>query len=83
MALALVASGCSLTSPKPDPIIITRVVKNELPPEVKKTVPALSPKPDRDLPEVEVGSLWAHDRTSRNIAVTRLNACIASSEGTR
>lgn len=82
VVLALAASSCSLTEPKPEPpIVVTRFVKTELPPEVKKPAPPLSPKFARDFSEAETWKGWAHDRTARNIGEARRAACVAAVEG--
>lgn len=80
---ALAASSCSLTERKPEPpIVVTRLVKPELPPEVKIPAPPLSPKFARDFSEDDTWNGWAHDRTGRNIAEARRAACVATVEGT-
>ncbi|MBY2911335.1 hypothetical protein [Rhizobium leguminosarum] len=77
-AFPVVVSACSLTNPKPEPIVITRTVTVVLPPECRKVTPALSPKPDRDMTQEEIFNGWSADRTARNIGESRRAACVAA-----
>ncbi|AID18349.1 hypothetical protein PPF1_36 [Rhizobium phage vB_RleM_PPF1] len=76
--LAPIVSACSLTNPKPEPIVITRTVTVVLPPECRKVTPALSPKPARDMTQEEIFNGWSADRTARNIGESRRAACVAA-----
>jgi hypothetical protein len=77
-ALAAIAVGCSQTEPAREPIVVTKQIPIEVPPEARKPCPALSPKPDRDMPEAEVFDNWASDRTARNICEIRRAKAIAA-----
>jgi hypothetical protein len=77
-ALPLIVSACSLTNPKPEPIVITKMVTVLLPPECRKVTPALSPKPDHDMTQEEIFNGWSADRTARNIGESRRAACVAA-----
>ena len=77
-ALPLIVSACSLTNPKPEPVVITKVVTVTLPLECRKVTPPLSPKPDRDMTQEEIFDDWSADRTARNIGESRRAACVAA-----
>ena len=77
--LPLIASACSPSSPKPGPVVVTRLVRTTLPPEVRKETPALSVMPkNRDLTQDETLINWSNDRVARNIGETRRKACVAA-----
>lgn len=79
MLLAFLAIACASCQTKPpEPIVVTKVVKPVLPPECRKETPALSPKPDRDMPQTEVFDNWSSDRTARNIGEARRRSCVAA-----
>lgn len=78
-ASAVSVCACSQTE-QPEPVVITRIVQTEIPPEARKVCPALSPKPDRDLPEAEVFSKWAADRNARNVCEFRRAAAVAAAD---
>jgi hypothetical protein len=79
-ALPLIASACSPTDPRPDPVVVTKFVRPTLPPEVRRETPALSPKPanPRDLTQDETLINWSNDRVARNIGEYRRRACVAA-----
>lgn len=84
VALAAIAVGCSQTNPDHEPVVITKSIAFDLPPEVRKPCPPLSAKPDRDMPEAEVFDNWASDRTARNICeIRRAKAVAAVDAGAR
>lgn len=81
VALPLIASACSPSDDqKPEPVVVTRLVRPALPPEVRKETPALSPVPKnpRDLSQDETLINWSNDRVARNIGETRRKACVAA-----
>ena len=78
MLLAFLAIACASCQTKPEPIVITKIVKPVLPPECRKETPALSPKPDRDMPQTEIFDNWSSDRTARNIGEARRRSCVAA-----
>ncbi|ARM12148.1 hypothetical protein Bra5_CH01911 [Rhizobium phaseoli Brasil 5] len=77
-AFLAIASGCSLTDAKPEPIVITKTAPVVLPPDCRKVTPALSPKPDRDMTQEEIFDNWSADRAARNIGEYRRAACVAA-----
>ncbi|KRB58474.1 hypothetical protein ASE04_27560 [Rhizobium sp. Root708] len=80
--LIALASSCSPIDRPAPPVVSTRFVKTELPPEAREETPALSPKPDRDLPQEELFNNWSSDRTARNIGELRRKACVAAVDAT-
>lgn len=74
--LIALASSCSQTNRPAAPVVSVRFVKTELPPEAREETPALSPKPDRDMPQEELFNNWSSDRTARNIGELRRKACV-------
>lgn len=75
-ALALSAAACSPSDPKPEPVVVTKIVTVDIPPEARKPCPELSPRPDRDLTQAEILENWSHDRTARNVCEVRRAAAI-------
>ncbi|MFC5760502.1 hypothetical protein [Rhizobium sp. GCM10022189] len=73
----LIAAGCSQTENK-DPVVVVKTVAPVLPPESRKTTPALTPKPDRALTQEEIFDRWSSDRTARNVGEWRRAACVAA-----
>ncbi|MGO7815448.1 hypothetical protein ACC674_38525, partial [Rhizobium ruizarguesonis] len=53
--------GIYAIDPKPEPIVITKMVTVLLPPECRKVTPAISPKPDHDMTQEEIFNGWSAD----------------------
>ncbi len=74
---AVIASACSPADPKPEPLTITRTVKPTVPPASR--VPCVvGDLPDRDIPQREVSTRWAADRTEILSCDARRAAAVAA-----
>lgn len=78
LALAVIASSCSPTEPKPT--VRNVYQKTTLPPVARKSYP-LTKKPDRDLPQFDVLNMWSADRTARNLTEISRRACVEAVDG--
>lgn len=70
--------ACASCQTKSEPVVITKFVRVELPPESRKTTPALSPKAHRDITQQEILDSWSADRAARNVGEYRRAACVAA-----
>lgn len=76
-AFLLIALASCKTKPV-EPIVVTKFVKVELPPESGKPAPALTPKPVHQITQQEILASWSSDRTARNIGEARRKACVSA-----
>lgn len=77
--LGAIASACS-TAPD-EPTVKFELVKPELPPAARKPCARPVLRPDRDISEAEVTTLWGRDQTSLRECETRRAAAVAAVDG--
>lgn len=77
VASAVIASACSHTDDKPDPPVVVKYVKSDVPPSSR--IPCtVTPLPDRTLSVQEVTTSWGADRAAILVCDARRAAGVAA-----
>lgn len=79
MASAVIVSACSLHSEETRPQIRNVAVAPPVPAQARERCEPV-PRPDRDLTEAEVVSLWSRDRTTIHICDQRRALAVGALE---